>query len=46
MIICHGVMAHMMNSMIIASSVVHTLNGVGKILTGGTATLDGKGGIR
>lgn len=44
--ICHGVMAHMMNSMIIASSFVHTLNGVGKILTGGTVIFDGKGAIR
>ena len=44
--ICHDVMAHMMNSMSIASSVVHTLNGVGKILTGGTVILDGKGAIR
>lgn len=44
--ICHGVMAHMMNSMIIVSSFVHTLNGVGKILTGGTVILDGKGAIR
>lgn len=44
--ICHGVMAHMMNLIIIVSPVVHTLNGAGKILTGGTVTLDGKGGIR
>lgn len=44
--VCHGVMAILMEPIDIAYQYVHGASIVGKILTGGTVTLDGKGGIR